>query len=92
MGVPRRVARLRRRAAGVVWRRALGPVGGRVPRRYVRSIFGWDGARSADAHLVSAELLAPAYVEHYGFDPALPPRFRRAKAIEERYVYRLRDI
>ena len=92
MTVGRRLARLRRRAAGAAWRAALGPVGGRVPRTYLRSIVAWEGSRVDDAHLASTELLEPAYATHYDFDPALPERFRRSKAFDDRYLYRLRDV
>jgi capsular polysaccharide biosynthesis protein len=37
-------------------------------------------------------VLSPAHVEHYSFDPSLPPQFRRVKAFDERHIFRLRDV
>ena len=92
MSVPRSIARVRRRLGALAWRSALGPVGGSVPRRYVRSIAEQAGTPSTATHIDSIELLAAAHVERYDFDPALPVEFRRSKAFDDRHVYRLRDV
>ncbi len=90
---PRRTAaRVRRRAAALMWRAALGPVAGAVPRRYVRSIVEQAGSQPVAAHLEDLVLLEAAHVEQYELEPALPPEFRRSKAFDDRYVYRLRDV
>ena len=86
------LARMRRRAGRLVWRAALGPVSGSVPRKYVRSLIEQAGTKPTMDHIESIELLAPAHVEQYRFDVRLPPEFRRSKAFDDRYVYRLRDV
>jgi len=63
-----------------------------VPRKYVRSILEQAGTKPTMAHIESIELLAPAHVEQYRFDVSFPPEFRRSKAFDDRYVYRLRDV
>src|SRR5260221_7136148 len=88
----RKVAKFRRRVGRVAWRAALGPVSGRVHRRYVSSLSGRTGTAEADAHIESADILAPARVEHYSFPAEFPARFRRVKAFDNRFVYRLRDV
>src|SRR4051812_15781557 len=88
----RHVATFRRRVGRVAWRTALGPVSGTVHRRYVTSLWGGTGPAKADAHVESAEVLAPAHLEHYSFATDLPRRFRRIKAFDDRFVYRLRDV
>jgi Glycosyltransferase 61 len=92
MTARRRLARARRRAGRLAWRAALGEVGGAVPGRYIRSLVERAWTQSLAPHLKEISLLAPAHVEHYKFDAALPAEFRRSKAFDDRYLYRLRDV
>lgn len=92
MRSPRALARFRRRAAGVAWRAALGPVSGRLPRRYVASIVASLGDATVDRHVAAVELLESAHVEHYPLAEDLPLAYRRAKAFDDRHLYRLRDV
>ena len=88
----RLVARARRTFAQRAFRLALGPVSGTVPREYVRSIVEHAGQSPMEDHLDDMTVLRPAYVEEYPFDASLPPQFRRVKAFDQRYLYRLHDV
>ena len=58
----------------------------------MRTIAGGEGFRLDGRHLLGTELLAPAHVEHYDYDPSLPQWYRRSKAFDDRHVYRLHDV
>ena len=85
-------AKARRTLGQRAFRIALGPISGTVPRKYVRSIVEHAGQRPMKDHLEDTIVLRPAYIEEYPFDASLPQQFRRVKAFDQRYVYRLRDV
>jgi hypothetical protein len=88
----RAIARARRRAAKLLWRLALGPTSGLVPSRHVRSLVQSSARPAVAKHIEEISVLAPAHVERYDFDPALPPRFRREHAFVTRNLYRLGEV
>lgn len=89
---PRILAKVRRRTARAAWRVALGPVSGAVPHRYFRSLVEQAWQDSVWKHIETMDLLRPAYVHRYNFGPEFPAEFRRQVAVDDRYIYGLRDV
>jgi Glycosyltransferase 61 len=91
-GRKRAVASLRRNLGNAAIRAAWGPVGGKLPRHYVRSIVERATMKPVSDHLVDMELLEAATVERFAFSSDLGPSFRRSIAVDDRYVYRLKNV
>jgi len=77
------------KAASVV---ALGRTVGHLPETFVRSLVEVMTHKTIRQHVDEVSLLTGAHVEHFAFDPQLGPEYRRSKAFDDRFLYRLTDV
>lgn len=86
------LARARGKSARVATRFLLGSAAGRVADTSIRSVVEQLAVPALRAHVEDASLLTPAHVATYDLNDCLGPQYRRSKAFDDRYRYRLRDI
>jgi hypothetical protein len=86
--------KIRVRGAQSLQRFLLGPIAGQIPLPawYIWSIVGRLHDPTIKRHVAEMWIRTPATIESYDFPDDFPPYFRRTKAFDDRYAYRLRDV
>lgn len=70
----------------------LGEISGKMPRNAVRSLIEVIEDRTINKHFSDVDIYQPTLIEKYNFPNNYPLYFRREKAFDIRYIYKLKNV